>query len=402
MYFRKHLQTLSEMKKILFSALAICAAMTACDKKADEPTPITDSAVVQNYALIVSESYQDAIKGVTNLKTQIDAFVKNPTAAGLEACKKAWIDSRPAYLQTEAYRFYGGPIDDSNEYEGLINSWPLDESTIDYVQGDANAGLINDPVQFPTISKQVLQDDNGKGGETDVKVGYHAIEFLLWGQDFYADSPGKRPYTDYVTGTGGTAKNQARRAQYLQVVTDLLIEDLTAVAVQWVPNKGTYWTDFTKKGNESKAILNMFTGMGKLSKGELSGERMAVALASQDQEDEHSCFSDNTTNDIIYDDLGVYNVYIGRYVKSDGTVIDGPGLDDLVKAKDAKANSDQIALFEASILASKAIPAPFDQAIIKSKDKVQAAIKAIRAQADQLPVVAKAIGISLVVPETNK
>lgn len=384
------------MKGKLCIVLTMIGLVSGC--KNSDPTPTTTQRdVVLNYATIASASYSDAIVGVQTLKSKIDAFLQSPSASGLEACKQAWIDARPAYLQTEAYRFYGGPIDAAPaELEGLINSWPLDESYIDYVEGNANSGMINDVTTYPTLTKDIIFAENGSGGETDVRVGYHAIEFLLWGQDFYADSPGKRPFTDYTT-----AKNASRRGAYLQIVTSALIESLQKVASQWDSKTGTYYAEFTKVGSESTSLTNMLLGLGKLTKGEMSGERMTVALASGDQEDEHSCFSDNTTNDFIYDELGIYNVYLGRYKKLDGTTIDGAGFDDLVKAKNATQNTAMIAKLDAATTAINAIPKPFDQAILNSKAIVQTAVKALRDQSDQLVVTAKEIGISLSVPESN-
>lgn len=385
------------MKKISLSVLTFVAIMVAC--KTTEVTPATTQRnVVLNYANVVSASYTDAITGVQNLKTAIDAFVKTPSAAGLAACQKTWIDARPAYLQTEAYRFYGGPIDASpDELEGEINSWPLDEVYIDYVEGNLNSGMINDLKKYPTINQKVIFDNNGSEGEADVRVGYHAIEFLLWGQDLYADSPGRRPFTDYTT-----AKNATRRAIYLQIVTNALVESLQKVATQWDNKTGKYYAEFTKVGKETASITNMLLGLGKLTKGELSGERLTVATASGDQEDEHSCFSDNTNNDFIFDELGIYNVYLGRYKKSDGSVVDGAGIDDLVKVKNVTQNTAMIAKLDASTKAINAIPKPFDQAIIKSKSTIQTAVKALREQSDQLVLVAKELGISLTVPDKNK
>ena len=385
------------MKIISYCILTFMVMLAACKTTEVTPTVTTQRDVVLNYATIVTASYTDAIVGVQNLKTTIDAFVKAPSAAGLEACKKAWVDARPAYLQTEAYRFYEGPIDaEPAGLEGLINSWPLDEVYIDYVEGDANAGMINDVTKYPTLNQKVIFDENGSEGETDVRVGYHAIEFLLWGQDFSEITAGRRPFTDY-----STAKNATRRATYLQVVTNALIESLQAVATQWDSKTGKYYTEFTKVGNETASTTNVLLGLGKLTKGEMSGERLTAVLASGDQEDEHSCFSDNTHNDFIYDQLGIYNVYLGRYKKTDGSVIDGAGFDDLVKIKNATLNTAMIAKLDVSTANINAIPKPFDQAILKSKTVVQTAIKSLREQSDQLVLVAKDLGINLNVPEKN-
>jgi putative iron-regulated protein len=390
------------MKKFIIPVILL-GLMSGCDSSDDDDNTVgTDplrQEVVDNYAGLVLANYEDAITTAKALQTQVNAFLLAPSAKGLEDCKTAWLASRVPYLQTEAFRFYDGPIDAAaDNFEGLINAWPLDEAYIDYVADDDSAGVINDLTAYPAITEAVLLGDNEKNGETDVKVGYHAIEFLLWGQDLYTDSPGKRLYTDYVTG--GTASNQARRGQYLKIVTDLLVKDLESVKAQW-ETAGAYRKDFTASGNLDKSLVNIMNGMGKLSKGELSGERMTVLLASKEQEDEHSCFSDNTNNDYIYDEAGIYNVYVGKYTRTDGTVFDGPGLDDLVKSKDAAVNTDMIAKLDASVAAIKAIPAPIDQSVTTSPDSFKTAITALRAQADQLSVAAKAIGISLTIPESN-
>lgn len=388
------------MKKFIIPVILL-GLMSACSSDDDDISNVDPlrQQVVENYASLVLANYTDAISTAKILQTQINAFLAAPTAKGLEDCKTAWLNSRVPYLQTEAFRFYDGPIDASTDnFEGLINAWPLDEAYIDYVSDDAKAGVINNLTAYPTITEAVLLSDNEKNGETDVKVGYHAIEFLLWGQDLYKDSPGKRPYTDYVTG--GTASNQVRRGQYLKIVTDLLVKDLQSVSAQW-ETTGAYRKDFTAAANVEQSLINIFNGMGKLTKGELSGERMTVLLASKDQEDEHSCFSDNTKNDFIYDEAGIYNVYLGKYTKADGTVFDGPGLNDLVLAKNAAVNTTMIAKLDASVAAIKAIPAPVDQSVTTSPDSFKAAITALRTQADQLSVAAQAIGISLTIPESN-
>ncbi|MCF0072956.1 imelysin [Dyadobacter sp. CY261] len=397
------------MKRFIIPVFLL-GCLAACDSDDDDDqniTPtVTTQEVVNNYADLVLANYDDAWKLAKDLQAQVNAFVQNPTAKGLEDSKAAWLASRVPYLQTEAFRFYDGPIDGTEEnLEGLINSWPLDEAYIDYVKeekapGGINylAGVINNLKDYPTISEEVLLADNGKNGDTDVKVGYHAIEFLLWGQDLYDDSAGKRPYTDYVKG--GTAQNQERRAQYLKIVTDLLVKDLEKVKAQW-ETAGAYRKDFTAAANVTQSLTNMMLGMGKLTKGELSGERMTVILASKDQEDEHSCFSDNTHNDYIYDEAGIYNVYLGRYKRVDGTTLDGPGIDDLVKAKSIDINAQITTGMDAATAAVKAIPAPVDQAVKNARPAMEAAIKSLRAQADLITLAGSTIGINLSIPETN-
>jgi putative iron-regulated protein len=378
------------------------AALLSCRKDEDSETENkTDEAalkrdIVNTYSEIVYASYEDSYKKAVNLQDKIKAFVASPSAAGLEEAKKAWLESRVPYLQTEAYRFYGGPIDDEDGPEGLLNAWPMDEVYIDYVEGDAEAGIINAPSQYPVINKELIESLNEEGGETNISTGYHAIEFLLWGQDLNGAGPGNRPYTDYVTGSGGTAANQTRRGEYLLVVTDLLVENLQQLVNEWKPGSNNFRKDFNNAPADS-AIAKIILGMGSLSGGELAGERMQVALNTKNQEDEHSCFSDNTHNDIVYDAKSIDNVFFGRYTRTDGTVIDGKGINDLAALKNSGLNDQMVQNLAASELAVKAIKAPFDNEISDAAGRlrVAAAIESLQSQADKLVEVAAAVGIRL-------
>jgi putative iron-regulated protein len=381
------------MKKIIMLA-GIVLFITSC-KKDKAPTVTTDEKkeVLNNYATIVHASYEDSYNAAVALKTKIDAFVATPTAANFTACKDAWKASRIPYGQTEAYRFYEGPIDDADGPEGLINAWPMDEGYVDYTATDLNAGIINNPVDFPVISKAVLETANENGGETNIATGFHAIEFLLWGQDLSSSGPGARPYTDYVTGAGGTAANQARRGTYLKVAAELLVENLLDLVNEWKPG-GTYRTTFTTTLNVDSALTYLVRGIGELSKGELAGERMTVALTNQDQEDEHSCFSDNTHIDIQMNFVGIENVYRGQYTRTNGTVIKGKSLSDVVGKLDATKNTAVTAELADARTKVFAIPAPFDQQIIGDPGgKVTAAINSLRSVSDKMADAVFVIGV---------
>jgi putative iron-regulated protein len=284
------------------------------------------------------------------------------------------------------YRFYDGPIDNPDTGpEGQINSWPLDEVYIDYVAGSPTGGIINNTAMFPAITKQVIADANTVGAEENVSAGYHAIEFLLWGQDTNPNGPGARPHTDYLPG----AANHDRRGQYLKLTAELLVDDLQAVVDAW-KDGAEYPADLAADPKEG--LRRILQGMGSLGGAELSGERMTVALENRDQEDEHSCFSDNTHRDLHNNALAIQNVYLGRYGS-----IDGPGLDEIVRSRDP-ALADKLAQqLSASIAAVDAIPPPFDTAIMNDAGRatVLAAVRALQDQTETLVEVATLFGIQI-------
>ncbi|MBX3026214.1 hypothetical protein KF840_14995 [bacterium] len=258
-----------------------------------------------------------------------------------------------------------------------------------------DTGIINDPVRYPTIDADLLMALNEAESETTISSGYHAIEFLLWGQDHSATGPGDRPYTDYVTGGTGTAANPERRGQYLRAAAALLVAHLSAVRDAWLPGvAGNYRAQFLAL-NPNEALRRMLTGIGTLSGGELTGERMAVAYETKDQEDEHSCFSDNTHADHVYDELGIENAFLGRYGATDG-----PGIDDLVQQVNPTLATQARAAMTAARARIDAIPTPFDQAILgpdssPGRMAIAAAIDALNHQTDLLAQCAEALGISI-------
>jgi putative iron-regulated protein len=359
------------MKKIVqtLSFLLLTVFIVVSCNNDDKNSEVTKKQVIENYANIAYENYKKAYDDAVVLETAITTFTTTPTEANFTAAKTAWKNSRESYGTTEGFRFANGPIDneDLEGPEGFINSWPLDENFIDYTDGALTSGIINNPALFPTISKDVLVGENGKNdNEKYVTVGYHAIEFLLWGQDLTAPSakkPGQRPYTDYLV-TGGTASNQVRRATYLKVCADLLTDHLLQVVNEWKVG-GAYRTAFLAL-KEDVALKNMYLGITTLVSAELPVERMETAVGNADQEDEHSCFSDNTHRDIALNLQSVINIYKGNY----GTV-DGASLEDLVKQTNAEIHSTTDLSINSSLAKVAVILTPFDFAISGGVDSIE-------------------------------
>ena len=351
---------------------------------------VDHKAVAAHYAALVHANYADTLAAAKDLQAAIAEFTKAPSADGLTKARKAWLHAREFYGQTEAFRFYGGPIDDDKGPEGQINAWPLDEAYVDYVTGKPGAGMVNN-AKFK-ITKAALAKANERGGEENISAGWHAIEFLLWGQDQSETGPGNRSFEDYVVGKG---QNAERRGQYLTVATELLIDDLSALVKAWEPNAKNYRAKFEKGGKES--VRKIIVGLGSLSRGELSGERMEVALNSQDQEDEHSCFSDNTHRDVVSNAKGIQNVWTGEYTRRDGSVLKGPGVRDLVAAKNPALAEKTTAQIADSVKGAEAIPAPFDRAIVKGsagRPAIEKTIASLVSQSKLLVESASAVGIA--------
>lgn len=336
------------MKRMMTAMIA--AALPAAPMVAGE------AEVVSNYADIAHAAYGDSLIKAQELNAAIDALIAAPSEATLAAAKAAWIEARVPYQQTEAFRFGNAIVDD---WEGKVNAWPLDEGLIDYVDPTTAGATDENPlgglnviatpsfemsgetIDASSITPELLSETLHEADEVEANVaaGYHAIEFLLWGQDLNGTDhgAGARPYTDYVTGEECTGGNCDRRAAYLKAATDLLVSDLDWITAQWAEG-GDARLAVTE--DPSAGITAMLTGMGSLSYGEQAGERMKLGLMLNDPEEEHDCFSDNTHNSHYYDGMGIHNVYFGRYTRVDGTQVSGESLNDLLAATDATLADD--------------------------------------------------------------
>jgi putative iron-regulated protein len=406
----------------LFLALAL--ASSAVPAGAAAP-PI--KAVVETYANIAEATYADTLAAAIKLRSSIQGFLAKPTPATLDAARQAWRTARIPYMQTEAYRFGNKIVDD---WEKKVNAWPLDEGLIDYVAGEygtdspenelyaanviANKSIkiAGRTVDTSRITKSLLTKTLHEAGgiEANVATGYHAIEFLLWGQDLNGTGPGagNRPATDYNL-KACTNGHCDRRAQYLRVVTDLLIDDLTWMANQWKKSGGARAA--LSKGGDAAALIAIFTGLGSLSYGELAGERMKLGLMIHDPEEEHDCFSDNTHNSHYYDAVGMRNVYLGRYTRTDGSVVSGASVSDLVKDKDAAADQRVRAALDLSIqrlgdiVKRTETKEAYDQMIGEGNPEgnavVEKGIEALIAQAKELERAIAALGLQNVAFEKS-
>ncbi|VDC33113.1 imelysin family protein [Pseudogemmobacter humi] len=397
----------------------IATAALACTALTSPVLAAGPAEVVAHYADIAEAGYADSLATARSLREALAGLVAQPSQENLDAARAAWLASRVPYQQTEAFRF-GNPIVD--DWEGKVNAWPLDEGLIDYVDASygeseenplATLNVIATP-KFtlsgaevdatsitPELISGVLQEADGI--EANVASGYHAIEFLLWGQDLNGTEAGagNRPWTDFANGDACTGGNCDRRAAYLLAAGDLLVSDLEFMAAQW-----------TEGGEAREAVISdpeaglmaMLTGMGSLSYGELAGERMKLGLMLSDPEEEHDCFSDNTHNSHYYDGVGIRNVYLGSYTRIDGTEITGPSLSDLVAEKDPAVDNQLKAELDSSVAALNAIKTAaeegfaYDQMLAPGNEQgeklIMGAVNALVTQTASIERAVAALGLS--------
>ncbi len=391
---------------------------------------IEPTAVTHQYAEVAHAVFADALIGAQKLADKVDALIVKPSNSTLNEAREAWLNARIPYQQSEVYRFGNTVVDD---WEGQLNAWPLDEGLIDYVAPDhyqhemgnvgASANIIasnnlvmgSETLSLDPITPDLLASLNElAGSEANVATGYHAIEFLLWGQDLNGTDAGagERPYTDYVQGKGCTGGHCERRVAYLKAAMDLLLTDLAYMEQQWRTGiKDNYRAQLAAM-KPTEVLTKALFGMGSLALGELAGERMKVALEANSTEDEHDCFSDNTHNSHFYNAKGIWNVYYGKYTRLDGSVISGPSMAELVAQADPTLAKKVAHQFDQTMQAMQAMvdkaeakskPMKFDQMIAEGNQEgeklVSNAVAGLVALTREIENVADTLGVKNLSPD---
>lgn len=408
------------MRKLLMKPFLVTVMLSLFSAHAFAIPP--EQEVLKHYTALAYAVYEDSLITARDLQKAVDQLIARPTEENLHQARMAWKAARVPYQQSEVYRFGNAIVDD---WEGKVNAWPLDEGLIDYVassygaESEENPGYRSNVIASPsftfsgrTVDAQRITKDllagtlHELGGvEANVATGYHAIEFLLWGQDLNGTGPGTgaRPASDF-NPDNCSWKNCGRRAAYLKTVTELLVDDLAWMVAQWVP--GGEAREGLLRGSMEKGLSTIVTGMGSLSYGELAGERMKLGLLLHDPEEEHDCFSDNTHQSHYYDALGIRNIYLGKYRRIDGTMVTGPGLSDLVAAVSVNVDKNLRTQLDATLAAmDRLVKAAeggeaYDQMIGAGNKtgnaRVQAAIDALTMQTHGIEKVVTTLQLALI------
>jgi putative iron-regulated protein len=377
----------------VLTCLRIPLVAGSTDPVAKATIPELKRAVIANYATVVSAGYQDSLASAKALRGAVESLINKPSEETMAAARRAWLSAHHTYSLTETFRFYDGPID---QVEPLVNSWPIDASYIDSVADAPDAGIVNAVATYPAISRELVVSLNAKDGKQNISTGFHAIEFLLWGQPPEGRGAGIRSWREYSDG----GKNFERRREYLRLVTDLVVAHLQTVANAWASGDSNNFRAEFLAMEPDTALAKILMGMGALSGPELSGERLTTAYETKERGEQQNCFSNSTCDDLIANAIGIQNVFLGCYTSLSGQKIAGPGVFSLLKQVDPVFAGKLSTQVSDAVSAVQKIPPPFDQAILGTNQSpnriaMKNAITALQTQSNMIAQAAKVLSIRM-------
>lgn len=264
---------------------------------------ISPSQVLTTYANIAQAAYQDSYFAAVDLDMAIDELTADASEETLDAARQAWLDARKPFLQTEIYRHSS---DEADAWYGRVNAWP--------------------------IAPDAIEAALGKGDATAVASGYHVIEFLLWGDDPDETGADARVAADFAAATCDTGDCAALR-EYLKAASVQLLADLKEMALAWAADGSARLALVEREPVD--ALTMVVNAMGQLGFDELAEAGMRQDLVERDPARGQDRFSDNTHNAYYLNAVGIQNVYLGAYLRTDGKLIDGPSLSDYVAQADS-------------------------------------------------------------------
>ncbi len=389
----------------LFALVLTCAPCAAQDAPA--PPPATEAVpetaprrfdppqpadlaeakrlVVETFPQLAQANLADALTQAITLRKDLRSFASTPAVPSHLNAKLAWLNARMPFQQSTALGIAGDPT-------AALNAWPLEPAFLDYAEGKPGSGIVGDPDTYPELSPEVIAALNGAGGEGRVATGYHAIEFLLWGEDASPESAGTRTHVDY---DATLTPHAGRRGLYLIACGDLLVRQLTRLHGDWVPGRADNARAEFAALPEAEALASILGHLAALAGDELAGQ-LRNALATESQRAEESQFSDTTHIDLLHRTAGIANLVAGAYVDIGGEVkVLGVGLAALADAISPEHGQRLRDATNAALQAAATVEAPFDGEIRDDnpagRARVLALAEALTALAGEIEALADAL-----------
>ncbi|QQD25210.1 hypothetical protein GJQ55_12340 [Venatoribacter cucullus] len=302
------------MHRLRLPALLLAALLAACDQ--NPPTTSLPAAPEQEQRLPDSSGFSAhlgltaytrmslAAQSAQELDSKLAALLYNPGEESLAAARHAWRTAYDAWLETLLYAYL--PINDPPDWASkgidyqqtiaLLDSWPIEGGYIDYLPGYPFSGIVND-LTLP-LNEDSLLAQHRFSDPTYASLGYHALEFMLWGAD------GERPPRDFLpqentapvvassdeegtaanpeTDSGdadlpvsvNTVQNHNRRRQYVQLVSEQLQKHLHRLQRRWEPSNG-YYAGLLQHARPEQVLNASLMAMQQLLSEELLGKRLS-------------------------------------------------------------------------------------------------------------------------------
>ncbi len=196
------------------------------------------------------------------LHEQIQTFLATPTQPLLDGARAHWHECHNHWHRLDPLLALAdsnpGLFGDLDRVRFAIDAHPLQPGYLDAIEGYPYSGIVNDITL--NITARTLRDQHGLTDDSDVVLGLHALEFLLWGEK------GERPVEDFLHQTEprdeqlsaelteGQLPNNRRR-ELLRLISQLLQDDLEATRERWLDSEDRWSRTYRNLHPTSRVAL---------------------------------------------------------------------------------------------------------------------------------------------------
>ena len=231
------------MNHILTTAFTLLIALLCCtsgaiaaDSPSDDPLDKTT-----RYAWELGlQSLINTEQASRNLSAQLDLFLADPSEASMANVRQEWRNSHQQWQQHAVWialaKAQPRRFAILNSHYFALDARELQPGYLDAVQDYPFSGIVNDISIVLTADS--LRQQHGLTDSSEVSLGFHALEFLLWGEY------GQRSFNDFLPISTINAEQNAaglttgdlpnnRRRTVLRLLTQLLADDVQRLRQDW-------------------------------------------------------------------------------------------------------------------------------------------------------------------------
>ena len=288
--------------------------------------------IALEYVRQIDTDFKQAGIEIKKFQSSIATLTDQTNIENLNLSKQAWLNAHSAYELTTLHRYYATQL--MGEQDSLvlmqlqyqINHWPIVPGYIDYVDGYPDSGIVHDI--NVNLDADSLREQHGSFDVSEVTLGFHAIEFLLWGYD--ADSVA-RPATDFDAVLELTPKeiesgytleqlSNNRRRLFLSVVVDTLVKDFLALQSLWLAEEPSI-SQRIESISGTELIVILADSMSAMLTQELLQRSLYPMLNGDFVESVQSPYSRSTQNAVSSQLSGLERLLLERQTEN-GTTLD--------------------------------------------------------------------------------
>lgn len=205
------------MKKISFTLISLLLLLTDCSKKKSNETEFSYEAnkIRSSYIAIIESLESRAYSKVVEIRQNA---LGSYGSYGVNEFNKLRKNYGELLVIHENLSIVKNIFNDPNQnpwknYDELLNCSIIYPNYMDYILSDANSGIVNDPINYPTVNDYTVRSWHEKTNPKRRLLGMHAIEFMVWGEDNSVTTSGQRTYGDYYPNQNGLRRVNLLRGQ---------------------------------------------------------------------------------------------------------------------------------------------------------------------------------------------